>query len=107
MSLKMKYSIILILLLLAACTPAAKDKVSLQDTFVALQENPDEAVSECDNLVTEDGRQACYGTYLTIKAERQESIDPAICDKLIDPEIKEGCELYVVLQESGRIGGSN
>ena len=66
------------------------------NVFDELQKDPDGAVGECDNIETEDIKQACYGTYLQIKANNNESIDVAFCDKL-ESKIREGCLLYARL----------
>ena len=64
--------------------------------------DPDANLAGCDDIIDDDAKQTCYGTYLSVKADREEGIDASVCDKITDAELKDGCFLYAALKESGR-----
>ena len=99
----MRYVVIalIVLLFLVGCkSQEAKDKDVFIGIYSAMQENPDAAVNDCSKIVTDQSRQICYSTYLALKAERKESIEPAFCDHF-DGEMKEKCLLYASLPNGG------
>lgn len=83
--------LLLAMLALLAVAGCQTDKGRMQDIYANMRVDADNAVYRCEELKSEENKQICYGTYLTIKADRDQGIeDAAICDK-VNPDIKEGC----------------
>jgi len=79
----------------ASSEDVPSEKSVFQDLYVVMQEDPDAAVAECDTF-SEELKQTCYGTYLSLKAEKGETLaDGAVCDKITDQRISDGCKLMV------------
>ncbi|MFC1691590.1 hypothetical protein ACFL0W_05415 [Nanoarchaeota archaeon] len=69
-------------------------EVNPKAIMAAVINDPDNAVSRCEEIPKTDEKQICYSTYMAVKADKQESFDVSICKK-VKPENEDNCNLYL------------
>jgi len=83
-----------LLIALIIFLPACSQKATFIEIHDEMQIDADTALPRCEEL-NDENRKTCYGTYLSIKADKKEPIQESFCDKV--PDIKEDCILYAKL----------